>query len=405
MSPLPAPPRRPLRVLFFDHVATMSGGEIALLHLLQHLDRTRVEPIVALGEDGPLAARLQGLAPVHVLPIAGDIVNARKDALGAASLLRLGAVWNAVAYVFRLSRFMRQQRLDLVHTNSLKSDILAGLAARLARVPLIWHIRDRISEDYLPPRVVSLFQRLCRVLPTAIVANSRATAVTLNLKPRRPALFVVHDGTILTPPAPRPEPSSSPIIGLIGRISPWKGQDVFLQAAAILRPRYPGVTFRIIGKPLFNEVEWDAGLRRLTTELDLDHSVDFVGFREDIPAEIASLTVLVHASVRAEPFGQVIIEGMAARVPVVATNGGGVPEIVAHGVTGLLVPMGDPGAMAAAIDSLLADPARALRIAERGRLEVERRFSIDKTAREMEQVFTKIAALHPVPHAAADSSR
>ena len=397
MTPPSATVPRPLRVLFFDHVATMSGGEIALLHLIQHLDRSSVEPIVVLGEDGPLATRLQGIAPVHVLPIGGDIVNTRKDSLGAGSLLHLSAVWNATAYIFRLSRFLRAQRLDLVHTNSLKADLLAGLAARLAGVPLIWHIRDRISEDYLPRRVVPIFQRLCRVIPTAIVANSHATATTLNLKAGgRTPIFVVHDGTIITPPAPRPMPGAAPIIGLIGRISPWKGQDVFLRAVAILHPRYPDAIFRIIGKPMFNETEWDAGLHRLCSELGLERAVEFVGFRENIPAEIASLTILIHASVRAEPFGQVIIEGMAAGVPVVATNGGGVPEIVDDGVSGLLVPMEDSAAMAAAVGSLLDDPVRALIIAERGRLEVERRFSIDKTAREMEQVFHSVATLHPI---------
>ena len=117
------------------------------------------------------------------------------------------------------------------------------------------------------------------------------------------------------------------------------------------------------------------------------------------------MDIIVHASTTGEPFGQVIIEGMAAGKPVVATNGGGVPEIVEDNETGFLVPMKDSCAMAAAISRLLADPPLAHRMGQRGRDRVQRHFTIEQTARKVEEVYQNLMALHrPRRHATASNA-
>jgi len=387
----------PLRVMLFDHIASMSGGEVALLNLVRHLDRRLVEPIVVLGEEGPLAVKLRPCAEVHILPMQAGFSKARKDSLGAKSLLSGGVVWSVATYVRQLSVFMRQHRIDLVHTNSLKADVLGGLAARLSGTPVVWHIRDRIADDYLPSTVVKVFKMLCRSIPNGIIAISYAVAAPLGGEKGKPKpLFVVHDGTeveIFQAMQSARKPSDETVVGLVGRISPWKGQDIFLRAAHQLRDKYPKAIFRIIGAALFNEAEYEKSIHALASELDLNETVQFTGFRENIPAEIAQLDILVHASTRAEPFGQVIIEGMATARPVVATNGGGVPEIVDDGITGLLVPMEDADAMAAAIDSLLADPERARMMGQLGLQAVQERFTISKTARGVERVYRNMLGI------------
>ena len=382
----------PIRVMLFDHIASMSGGEIALLNLVRHLDRRIVEPIVLLGDEGPLAQKLRVIAEVHILPMQAGLSRARKDALGVRSLLQAGALWNAIRYVWRVAAFIRSHRIDLVHTNSLKADLLGGMAAKLSTVPSIWHVRDRIADDYLPRKIVKTFKLLSQYLPTAIIANSYATAATLDSESGKGrSVTVVHDGTEIV----RFEPvgigkSNEVAVGLVGRISPWKGQDVFLHAVHRLQASHPDVKFRIIGAALFEEVEYEARIRNLVRELSLDDVVQFTGFREDVSAEIVQLDILVHASTRAEPFGQVIIEGMSAGRPVVATNGGGVPEIVEDGVTGLLVPMNDADSMAAAIDILLKDPERARNMGRLGARVVQERFTISKTAREIEDIYLRV---------------
>jgi glycosyltransferase involved in cell wall biosynthesis len=373
-----------LRVLFFDHVASLSGAEVALFNLIRHMDFSTICPIVVLGEEGLLADRLRSVVEVHILPMRAAVRQARKDSLGATSLLSFSAVRGAIRFILQLSRFIRTNNIDLVQTNSLKSDILGACAARLAGTPVVWYVRDRITPDYLPPNVARAFRWLSIWLPHFIITDSHAVARTLPEKSSR-RIRVVHEGTPYEEfsthrsTASTEHSRSGPVVGLVGRISPWKGQDIFIRAAGLLSGKYPQAQFRIIGAALFEEAAFEKSLHVLVEELGLQHAFTFTGFRSDIHQAISELDVLVHASTRPEPFGQVIIEGMAAGKPVVATNAGGVPEIVEDGVTGLLVPMGDEISMAAGIDRLLTNPQAARQMGLRGQRHVAENFGIDKT--------------------------
>jgi glycosyltransferase involved in cell wall biosynthesis len=299
--------------------------------------------------------------------------------------------------------------IDLVHTNSLKADIVGGLAARRSRIPVIWHLRDRIESDYLPPVVVRVFRILSRLLPNFVIANSNATLATLPRfgKWQRiaiPSRFlieerarVVHDGLELDDDHPELEVHAPKhrSVGLIGRISRWKGQHIFIQAAAIVHKQFPEVVFQIIGAALFGEEAYERELRELCRSLDLLDAVEFVGFVENVAPRIAQLEILVHASTTGEPFGQVIIEGMAAAKPVIATDGGGVPEIVQHQITGLLVPMADVARMAEAIAYLLQNPEIGRQMGSRGRERVLDHFTIDKAARKVEAIYKEVLGYFP----------
>jgi glycosyltransferase involved in cell wall biosynthesis len=391
------------RVLLFDHTAELGGGEIALVNLVCHLDLNKVKPIVVLASDGPLVKRMRGIVETHVLPLAPEVVRHKKDKLGFATLFRVRDAWSVLFYVGRLARFIHAHNIDIVHTNSLKADIIGGAAGRLAFRPVVWHVRDRIEDDYLPRVVVRIFRLLAYLIPTYVIANSVATLRTLHL--RRGARStsipsgielngrsaVVHDGTNTAALQEWNRPRSGFRVGLVGRISPWKGQDIFIQAAALVNRRFPQARFFVVGAALFDEDQYDQKVRQLPGQLGIEDKVAFTGFRNDIKHAIAGLDLLVHASTKGEPFGQVIIEGMAAGKPVVATNGGGVPEIVEDGQTGILVPMGNVEAMAEAICQILADPARAKAMGTRGRQRVVDRFTLEQTARRVEAVYAEIS--------------
>jgi len=396
------PAFRPYTVLYFDHTALLSGGEIALLNLIRHLDRRLVTPIVALASEGPLAARLREICEVHVLPLPENIRNRRKDSLGWSSMLKLPEVAALVRYTYELARFAKNHDADLIHTNSLKADIIGGVAGFLARRPVVWHVHDRVEEDYLPKSAVRAFRFLCSVVPSYVIANSQAALRTLHLKQNQPQAAIppgvelpkhsnggqgVHGPRLVPPPD---ENADKPVIALIGRICPWKGQGIFLEAAAAVRKRFPNATFKIVGAALFGEEPYEAEIRQLCTELNLNEAVEFTGFCSNIPEFLTQVDVVVHASTIAEPFGQVIVEGMAAAKPVVATNGGGVPEIVIDNVTGLLIPMGDASAMAEAVCNILSDPSTARQMGLRGRDRVRERFSIESTALKVEAVYREV---------------
>ena len=393
------------KALFVDHTAALGGGELAMLQIVTNLDKNRYQPVVVLFSEGKLALKLREAGiETHVMPLNSEVAETRKDSLGPLTLLKTKNIRDTVTFAFRLAQFIRAEKFDLVYTNSLKSDIIGGLAARLAGRPVIWHIRDRIEEDYLPAPVVRAFRALCRLVPDYVLANSNATLQTLKL-PRQERTATVYSGVdtaqCVVPDAIRsdvPAPSASwaapsaPRIGLVGRISRWKGQHIFLQAAAQVRKRYPDAQFQIVGSALFNEENYEKEVKEMARSLDLGDSVEFTGFRSDIPEVMAGLDILVHASITGEPFGQVVVQGMAAGKPVVATNGGGIPEIVADGLTGLLVPMADADAMAAAICHLISKPALAQQMGLMGRQRVLEQFTIDHTIFKVEQVFDSLFA-------------
>jgi glycosyltransferase involved in cell wall biosynthesis len=355
-----------LRVVYLDHVARLSGGEIAMLRLLPHLERAHAH--VILGEDGVLAERLQQAGvSVEVLPFAASAREARRDTVRLGRISPIAAL-RTLAYVVRLARRLRQLQPDLVHTNSLKAGMYGGLAAKAARVPLVWHLRDRIAEDYIPSFAVRLVRTLIARLADGVIANSTATLDTLPAHERERG-WVIPDSVELSG-HPRAAERDSATFGMLGRIAPWKGQDLFLRAFAAAFPTGDERAV-VVGAPMFGEQAYERELHELASRLGLAGRVEFRGFREDVWRELASFDVLVHASVVPEPFGQVVLEGMAAGLAVIAPDEGGPATVIADGQTGRLFRSRDPDALAAAMKTLRADPAERRRLGSAARLAAE----------------------------------
>ena len=389
------PPAGARLILYVDHTAELGGAEVALLRLLEALDRSRFTPVVLLFSEGPLADRLRKMnVEVVVFALEADMVGASRNQLGSA-LLRPRKLIGMLAHLWRVARFLRARPFDLVHTTSLKADLIGGVAARLAFRPLLWHIHDRIADDYMPAKVVKVFRTLARRMPRFVVVNSEATKRTLLPFPES-RISVVHPGVPEELLAAAAEDSNAapeiPIVGIVGRISPTKGQDIFLRAAALVAQRFPAAQFQIIGAPLFNHGSYELEVRKLADQLGLAN-VEFTGFCHDVNERIRNLTVLVHASPTPEPFGQVVVEAMAAGKAVVATDAGGIPEIVIDGDCGYLAPAGDHVAMAEKICTLLQDPARANAMGKRGRARVQAHFTAAQMARKTESVYETILGM------------
>jgi len=355
------PSARRMRVVYLNHHGKLSGGEIALLRLLPHLDQ--VDPHVILAEDGPLRARLETAGiTVEILPMPAGAREVRKDTVRMRSGL-VGPGVETLRYAAQLARRLREIRPDLVHTNSLKSGVYGSLAARRAAVPVVWHVRDRIASDYLPGPAVLGLRMMLRRLPDAVLVNSRSTMATVG----KSSPVVVHSvipELIDVSAVPRADDGAFRI-GIVGRLAPWKGQDIFIRAFA---QAFGSGNERaaIIGSAMFGEDDFADALLELATELGVADRVEFRAFREDIQAELGRLDVLVHASRSAEPFGQVILEGLAAGLPVVAAAGGGPSEILTHGINGLLVESGDVSAFTAALRQLRDDSDLRARLREAG---------------------------------------
>ena len=351
-----APPA-PVRVTYIDHCAQLSGAELGLARLVPELDASTH---VVLGEDGPLRTRLEAAhVPVEVLALDRDLARTRRTDVGRR--LDPRTVLRTVSATLALRSRLRELDPDVVHTNSLKAALYGAAAARLAGIPVVWHIHDRIADDYLPGPAVSLVRALSLVLPNAIIANSRTTRATL---PRRAAVTVIAmpiDAATLEPGPRTPDPDRPFTVAMVGRLAPWKGQDVFVDAFARAFPDGPERAV-IVGAAMFGDDDYAELVAARIERHGLTDRIELVGFVDDVPAVLHDVDCLVHASVVPEPFGQVVVEGLAAGLPVIATDAGGPAEILTDGLDGLLVPIGDADALAAAMGRLRTDTALRRRL-------------------------------------------
>ena len=377
---------RRIRVVYLDHVAQLSGAEIALLRMLPHL--TAIESHVVLAEDGPFAdALVQAGISTEVLPMSERARGLRKGTVTPLTVPP-DVLAATATYILRLAMYLRRLRPDLVHTNTLKAGVYGSLAARLADVPVVWHVHERIADDYLPQAAVWMVRVMTRSLPAAVIANSKATLRTLKPPAHRASMYTVLPSAVVRPVTTGRREVGPLTVGMIGRFAPLKGQDLFLRAFA---RAFPSGDTRcvVVGSALFGEDAFGHGLHDLATELGIGSRVEFRGFQADIWRELARIDMLVHASIIPEPFGQVILEGMAAGVPVIAADAGGPAELISHGVNGLLYPLGDLAALAAAMVALGEDPQRRARLVIGGATTVTAHHP-DQMARRLEQLYSDV---------------
>ncbi len=401
-------PSRPSTIVYVQPTSEVGGSDIALYRLVTHLDRAAYRPIVVLPRDGPLVSRLRSAeCRVAILPMA-QLRPVRSFGYQARYITEF---WPAV---FRLAALLRRERADLVHSNSLYG-LHGPWAALLARVPHVQHVRE-IPDAPKPIRM--LLTAMAARLSARVIPMTNAVATLFgSTNGAGSKLTVIPDGIDLAAFNEKVDgerirrelriPADAPLLGFVGRLDPWKGADVFVRAAAEVAKRRPDARFLVCGGELPGYEDYAAGLRRLASELGLSDRIDFTGWTyrlDDIPEVMAALDVLVHTSTRPEPFGLVLVEAMAAAKPVVASNAGGVPEVVEAGVTGLLVEPGDWRAVAAALDDLLADGSRAAAFGAAGRARAERLFEIQAYANRVQALYAGVIRPTPASRSAEGSA-
>lgn len=330
---------RPLRVTYLDHVGRVSGAEIALVRLIEAVG-PELEATVILAENGELVERLDAAgATVEVLPLAEEVRGMSRSQIRPGLRQAHGAA-EVARYTGRLRRRLRDLRPDLVHTTSLKASVYGMVAARAAGLPVLWHLHDRLARDYLPSAVVPPMRLLAATAPSALVAPSRFTLETVGRRFRRGMVVAALPNAVPYPERAVEVRDEVETVTMIGRLTWWKGQHVFLEAFARAFPDRP-VRARLVGAATFGEADYERKLRERANRLGIANRVDFVGFVPDVSGEHERADLLVHASVLADPLSTVVLEGMAAGVPVVATDTGGHVEYLRDGREGLLHRPGD----------------------------------------------------------------
>jgi glycosyltransferase involved in cell wall biosynthesis len=378
------------RVLYINHVSQIGGAEVSLLALLGALDRAEFDPVALCPPRGELPARLAQIGvPVHpAWP-----PRARRGIAAAARQLVRGPLFSRW-----LNERLREWEIDLVHTNSFSAQLAAGAAAQEAGLPVVWHMHSILKRRW--PNGVAL--RRAGHNADRVICVSRAVARELEAW-GIPAskLTVIYNGLDLVEcfrPQPPTRllhtqyglPADAQLVAIIGQVTPGKGQDVFIRAAASIAADHPRAVFLIVGAPLFGDQRWPRSLQRLAAELGLGDRVIFTGVRHDIPRVLAEVEFMVHASVAADSLPSVLIEAGAMAKPAIATMSGGAPEIIEDRRSGLLVPAGDAEAMAAAMDRLLSDAETAAAMGAAARSRIGRMFTIEENVRKVQQLYRAV---------------
>lgn len=376
----------PDKILYVNHSAQVSGAERSLLATLAHLDRDRFAPTVACPE-GALADRARALGVAVAEAPLFRIKRERNPARLAAACMGWRRGQRAI------KRILAEGGFSLVHANSTTAQLFAGGAAAKARVPCVWHVRD------LSPLAPA--GGYCARRARAVVCISRAVAEHVRRSvPRAADLRVIHNGIDALAFAKSAQdldlrgllgwPRDAFVLAMLAQFTPWKRHEDFIEAIRRLADRGRDARGVVAGGDLFgDQADYAAQLDRLVADAGMESRIAFLGWREDAASVIqASDAVAVPSD--AEPFGRVALEGMALAKPVVGTRAGGLPEIVAEGETGLLVPPRDPGALADAVLKLAEEPALARELGAAGARRVRERFDIRDKVSEIEALYCEL---------------
>jgi len=371
------PARRIPKVLCVYAYSRAAGGSFtSILDILRYRNREAFEVTALLPADGHVAAEFEAL---------GVRVHFLRPAPAGKNLRYLRAVW-----AFR--RLLRRERIDLVYFADYASWRPPGLVgAYLARVPIVLHVRHEMSDGLASDPWLQTARH--------IIGNSRATLTAVRGRVPDEKLRVIYnfvDFARLGPADSAPGPffaAGVPVVGFVGDFRPEKGVEYFLEMAKLVNAQRPDVRFLAVGgDSLITNHGWFDKMHRYALEIGVADIVHFTGPRADVPDIMRALDLLVVPSLT-EGLPRVILEASAVGLPVIATNVGGVPEVIEDERMGVLVPPRDPAALSAAVQRALADPAWQKQVAITASQRVRERFVPHEQVAAIEAVWRE--ALQP----------
>jgi len=415
------------KVLFIAETAT-GGSAISLFNLVRELKKGSYVPYVLfVKENNPHIANLmkeQGIW-IHsfdnkklggsqilqdkqysrkgqITPI-GDQIKKNLGEKPAQFYYSLKSSYLFIRYqaalILPIFKVIKKNQIDILHLNNgLQNGQSAILAAKLAGIPVVCH--NRMFSEWTG------FEKLFIGLVKKYIFISKAVAdhfKKLGIPEDRSktiynALDLSDFSCVYDTEIVRNEfgwNGKHIVVGVVGRLAKWKGQHVFLKAMAQVCEKMPMARGLIVGEAsnFIGREAFFQGLVSQRDKLGLKEKVIFTGFRKDTACLMAAMDVIVHCSTRPEPFGRVVIEGMASGKPVIATSAGGVPEILEDKLTGLLIPEGDSRAIARAIIRVLSDKAAAKKMSTKARQSVEKKFTIKDHTMKIQQEYDDILAI------------
>ncbi|MEA2732410.1 MAG: hypothetical protein QOF70_6885 [Acetobacteraceae bacterium] len=376
------------RVLLINRVAFLGGVERVLLTLATGLQEFYWEPMLACPDQGALADAALELG-VALVPCPFDRMRITANPV---VLARYPLAWLRGAQAIK--RHCRENTVDLIHVHHPVTALYALPALRRLGIPLVLHVHETLPARPLYQAALRVAIRYAAVT-LCVSGAARDLAISLGADATRahvvyngidPRFFNEADEAVK--PARVENAGIGPHVGVFGVLEPRKAQHIFLEAATAIVSKFPEARFWLVGPAAFaDKMSYADRLKRMIEGSSLRGRAFLVGFQPDARDWLAAMDVIVQPSVALESFGMALAEAQALGRPVIASNVGGMPEVVSEGVTGLLVPPGNAPALAAAMVSLLEDPERRAAFGNCGMVEARRRFAPDVFRRRIAEFY------------------
>jgi len=382
------------RLVIIDETAKIGGAEINLSRLASGLQRLGWEVEVILPETGPLVDMLagRGLA-CNVVP--GGPFYSVSIYLGWKTKLPnpfawLATTWNGIRWGYRLKKHLQEAQPTIVMTVSLLAHLIGGTAARRCGLPVVAHIQDIVAPESGFGLYRWILNTWAKRIPDRIVCVSPIVAEQFGAAHKPVILWNSVDTSSFSTHIEMADDAPILTIGSVGRLTPWKGHHIAIEAAQALRDQELPFRWFIVGDASLGDKRYAQKLYAAVRCSGLTDQVHFLGWKDDMPAFYRSLDLLVHLPTEAEPFGLVLAEAMACGIPVVATQGGGLDPIIPQG-GGILVPPGDVDSVVETIIRLWQEPQDRRRRALLARESAVKYFSAENSLQQWIDLFTALS--------------
>lgn len=358
------------RILFLHSSADLYGASKVLLSIVRSCDKKTIEVFVILPYQEALDVKLSSLGAKVII---GPLAVLRRQNFNPLGIARFVAEFvRSIFFIYRLDRIYR---FDLIYSNT--STVISGaFYSGLFRKKHIWHIHEIVLRpkiyNLIMPILINMLSTLCICVSYAVERYVRSSKI------KRSNIQTVHYGTDLLKDIreTRIDPRSNVTIGMIGRFNRLKGQEIFVKAASQIIQDGGNFQFLIVGSPFKNETKYLEAVERLISDLNLKDKIGIIAFTENITSIYNLLDIVVIPSTQPDSFPTVALEAMAMKKPVIASNIGGLPEMVIDGKTGILVNPSDAGQLKNAIDRLARDGDLRKKMGEAGYERQNRYFNI-----------------------------
>ena len=378
-----------MNILFLDQTGKLAGAELVLLDVAKFHQGSC---LVCLFEDGPFREKLEQHG-VSVKVLASDPIQVRRESGIFQSISNANKLLPLIQQVVRLSK-----QYDLIYANTLKALVVGALAHLFSRRPLIFHLHDILTEEHFSVANYRLVVLLANQFASQVItvshaareafvaAGGNANLIKVIYNGFEPEQFQGHE---LGRADLRQQLGVDDrfVVGHFSRISPWKGQDILIDALTLCPD---DTTVLLVGDVLFGEHDYAQRIHAQVEALKLHDRVKFLGFRSDVPQLMAACDIVAHTSTLPEPCGRVIVETMLCGRTLIASKAGGTVELIDSGRTGWLIPPGDPLKLAETISRCRDHPEETARIAAQAQAESSQRFHIETMKKEIRQLIEAV---------------